>query len=101
MSIAHEIDGICLSVCAECNNAIKIMYRCRYWELVQVHGKLDPLVSVDLRPEKRVNITFTCGSQQEVRTVDVYRSAAVSESTLRNFSTICQYTMISFSDYFI
>lgn len=45
----------------------------RYWELVGVHGKLDPLVSVDLRPEKRVQITFTCGDTSEVRTVDVYR----------------------------
>ncbi|VVD00575.1 unnamed protein product [Leptidea sinapis] len=45
----------------------------RYWELVGVHGKLDPLVSVDLRPEKRVQITFTCGEVSEIRTVDVYR----------------------------
>lgn len=45
----------------------------RYWELVGVHGKLDPLVSVDLRPEKRVQITFTCGEISEVRTIDVYR----------------------------
>lgn len=48
-------------------------YFYRYWELVGVHGKLDPLVSVDLRPEKRVQITFTCGDASEVRTVDVYR----------------------------
>ncbi|XP_030037545.1 tubulin-specific chaperone cofactor E-like protein [Manduca sexta] len=48
----------------------------RYWELVNVHGKLDPLVSVDLRPEKRVQITFTCGDTSEVRTVDVYRTVS-------------------------
>ncbi|KAL0829315.1 hypothetical protein ABMA28_004113 [Loxostege sticticalis] len=58
----------------------------RYWELVQVHGKLDPLVSVDLRPEKRVNITFTCGSQQEVRTVDVYRTVADLKSKLEQLA---------------
>ncbi|XP_049875399.1 tubulin-specific chaperone cofactor E-like protein isoform X2 [Pectinophora gossypiella] len=48
----------------------------RYWELVGVHGKLDPLVSVDLRPEKRVQITFTCGDTSEVRTIDVYRTVS-------------------------
>ena len=55
----------------------------RYWELVGVHGKLDPLVSVDLRPEKRVQITFTCGDNSEVRTVDVYRLVPCSCSKLK------------------
>lgn len=45
----------------------------RYNELVAVHGKLDPLVNIDLRPEKRVKVTFTCGDISEVRSVDVYR----------------------------
>lgn len=45
----------------------------RYNELVAVHGKLDPLVNIDLRPEKRVKVTFTCGDNSEVRSVDVYR----------------------------
>lgn len=45
----------------------------RYNELIAVHGKLDPLVKIDLRPEKRVKITFTYGDTSEVRPVDVYR----------------------------
>lgn len=46
----------------------------RYFDLVAVHGKLDPLVNVDLRPEKRVKVTFTCGNNSEIRSVDVYRT---------------------------
>lgn len=45
----------------------------RFAELIAVHGKLDPLVSIDLRPEKRVKVTFTYGDISEVRSVDVYR----------------------------
>lgn len=46
----------------------------RYFELVAVHGKLDPLINIDLRPERRVKITFTYGDTSEERTVDVYRT---------------------------
>ncbi|XP_078046240.1 tubulin folding cofactor E like protein mlt [Augochlora pura] len=46
----------------------------RYSELVAIHGKLDPLVHVDLSPEKRVKVTFTYGDLVEVRSVDVYRT---------------------------
>lgn len=45
----------------------------RYNELVAIHGKLDLLVNIDLRPEKRVKVTFTYGDTSEVRSVDVYR----------------------------
>uniref|UniRef100_A0A336MA02 CSON014162 protein n=1 Tax=Culicoides sonorensis TaxID=179676 RepID=A0A336MA02_CULSO len=46
----------------------------RYAELIAKHGKLDPLVNIDLRPEKRVKITFTYGDSSEERPVDVYRT---------------------------
>ncbi|KOC62497.1 Tubulin-specific chaperone cofactor E-like protein [Habropoda laboriosa] len=46
----------------------------RYSELVAIHGKLDPLVHVDLTPEKRVKVTFTYGDLIEVRSIDVYRT---------------------------
>ncbi|XP_055380320.1 tubulin-specific chaperone cofactor E-like protein [Condylostylus longicornis] len=46
----------------------------RYNELIAKHGKLDPLVNIDLRPEKRVKITFTYGDICEVRSCDVYRT---------------------------
>ncbi|KAJ8922719.1 hypothetical protein NQ315_007754 [Exocentrus adspersus] len=58
----------------------------RYCELVQIHGKLDPLVNVDLRPEKRVKVTFTCGSNSEVRMVDVYRTVADLKTKLEAFA---------------
>ncbi|XP_060531301.1 tubulin-specific chaperone cofactor E-like protein [Cylas formicarius] len=58
----------------------------RYFELVQIHGKLDPLVNVDLRPEKRVKVTFTCGTNSEVRSVDVYRTVSDLKSKLESFA---------------
>ncbi|EFA02067.1 tubulin-specific chaperone cofactor E-like protein [Tribolium castaneum] len=58
----------------------------RYFELVSIHGKLDPLVNVDLRPEKRVKVTFTCGSNSEVRSVDVYRSVSDLKTKLEAFA---------------
>lgn len=51
-----------------------------------IHGKLDPLVNVDLRPEKRVKVTFTCGSNSEVRSVDVYRSVSDLKAKLEPFA---------------
>lgn len=45
----------------------------RYEELSKLHGKLDPLVNIDLRPEKRVKVRFTYGDHSEDRSVDVYR----------------------------
>lgn len=45
----------------------------RYADLIAVHGKLDPLVKINLRPEKRVRVTFTYGDTSEIRPVDVYR----------------------------
>ncbi|XP_066245849.1 tubulin-specific chaperone cofactor E-like protein [Euwallacea similis] len=58
----------------------------RYFELVQKHGKLDPLVNVDLRPEKRVKITFTCGSNSEIRSVDIYRTVSDLKTRLEGFA---------------
>lgn len=58
----------------------------RYFELINIHGKLDPLVNVDLRPEKRVKITFTCGSNSEVRPVDVYRTVSELKTKLEGFA---------------
>lgn len=58
----------------------------RYFELVSIHGKLDPLVNVDLRPEKRVKVTFTCGNNSEVRSVDVYRTVSDLKTKLEAFA---------------
>lgn len=58
----------------------------RYADLVAVHGKLDPLVNVDLRPEKRVRVTFSCGTQSETRQVDVYRTVSDLKQRLEPFA---------------
>lgn len=51
----------------ETNLRLTLFHLCfRYSELVAIHGKLDPLVHVDLTPEKRVKVTFTYGDLIEV-----------------------------------
>ncbi|XP_055843486.1 tubulin-specific chaperone cofactor E-like protein [Episyrphus balteatus] len=54
----------------------------RYNELIAKHGKLDRLVNVDLKPEKRVKVNFTFGNYSETRLVDVYRSVVDLKSRL-------------------
>ncbi|KAH8300014.1 hypothetical protein KR044_008509 [Drosophila immigrans] len=44
----------------------------RYEELLAVHGKLDPLVNVNLKPDKRVKVVFTYNDVSESRFVDIY-----------------------------
>ncbi|KAG7207708.1 hypothetical protein KM043_009326 [Ampulex compressa] len=60
----------------------------RYSELVAIHGKLDPLVHVDLTPEKRVKVTFTYGDLVEVRSVDVYRTVIELKTKLETMVKI-------------
>lgn len=60
----------------------------RFSELVGIHGKLDPLVHVDLTPEKRVKVTFTYGDLVEVRSVDVYRTVFELKTKLESMVKI-------------
>uniref|UniRef100_A0A0A9X3S2 Tubulin-specific chaperone cofactor E-like protein n=1 Tax=Lygus hesperus TaxID=30085 RepID=A0A0A9X3S2_LYGHE len=46
----------------------------RYNDLVGLHGKLDPLVSIDLSPEKRVKISLIHGNKSETKCLDVYQT---------------------------
>ncbi|EDW02037.1 tubulin-specific chaperone cofactor E-like protein [Drosophila grimshawi] len=48
----------------------------RYAELLEVHGQLDPLVNVNLKPEKRVKVLFTYNEISESRFVDIYLSVS-------------------------
>lgn len=57
----------------------------RYEELAQKHGKLDPLVNIDLRPEKRVKVRFSYGEHSEERSVDVYRWVSIGPVKERHF----------------
>lgn len=45
----------------------------RYAELIAKHGKIDPLVKIDLRPEKKVQVKFIFKERVETRFVDVYK----------------------------
>lgn len=44
----------------------------RYDELVAKHGKLDPLVNINLKPEKRLKVFITYKDKTETRLLDVY-----------------------------
>ncbi|CAD7015255.1 unnamed protein product [Ceratitis capitata] len=44
----------------------------RYDELVTKHGKLDPLVNINLKPEKRLKVFITYKEKTETRLLDVY-----------------------------
>lgn len=45
----------------------------RYADLTAKHGKIDPLVKIDLRPEKKVQVKFIFKERIENRYVDVYK----------------------------
>lgn len=46
----------------------------RYADLVAIHGRLEPLVNIDLSPERRVKVNITCGQTTEVKSINVYQS---------------------------
>ncbi|EAA05315.4 AGAP011141-PA [Anopheles gambiae str. PEST] len=54
----------------------------RYYELIGVHGQLDPLVNIDLRPERKVKVRFTFEDKAIERTVDVNRTVSDLKSRL-------------------
>lgn len=65
----------------------------RYNELVQVHGKLDPLVNIDLTPESKVPVTIVCGEKCEQHTLDVYQTVSELKQKLEKFSGIPTHRM--------
>ncbi|XP_067012028.1 tubulin-specific chaperone cofactor E-like protein [Anabrus simplex] len=60
----------------------------RYNDLVAIHGKLDPLVQIDLSPEKRVKVKLTCGETSEVRSIVVYQTVQELKQKLEAFANI-------------
>ncbi|XP_017467300.1 PREDICTED: tubulin-specific chaperone cofactor E-like protein [Rhagoletis zephyria] len=48
----------------------------RYDELVAKHGKLDPLVNINLKPDKRLKVFITYKDKTETRLLDVYCTVA-------------------------
>ncbi|RZF48482.1 hypothetical protein LSTR_LSTR007760 [Laodelphax striatellus] len=62
----------------------------RYTDLVAIHGKLDPLVSIDLRPESRVKVTITFPQENiaEERSINVYQTVNELKQKLESFAKI-------------
>ncbi|XP_065201611.1 tubulin-specific chaperone cofactor E-like protein isoform X2 [Planococcus citri] len=58
----------------------------RYTELVSIHGKLDPLVNVDLSPERKVKVAIIYGTLVEERSIDVYQTVNELKQKLENFA---------------
>lgn len=54
----------------------------RYGNLVGVHGRLDPLVNIDLSPEKRVKVKIVWGDKSEVKSINVYQTVSELKKTL-------------------
>lgn len=48
----------------------------RYGNLLVVHGRLDPLVNIDLSPEKRVKVKIVWGDKSEVKSINVYQTVS-------------------------
>lgn len=70
------------------------MWKCyRYNELVQIHGKLDPLVNIDLTPESKVQVKIICGDKCEQHILDVYQTVSELKQKLEKFSGIPAHRM--------
>ncbi|KAJ1522603.1 hypothetical protein ONE63_001783 [Megalurothrips usitatus] len=54
----------------------------RYGNLLGVHGRLDPLVNIDLSPEKRVKVKIIWGDKSEVKSINVYQTVSELKKTL-------------------
>lgn len=65
----------------------------RYNALVQVHGKLDRLVSIDLTPESKVQVTIVCGDNCEQHVLDVYQTVSEFKQKFEKFSGIPAHRM--------
>ncbi|KAK6621357.1 hypothetical protein RUM43_011663 [Polyplax serrata] len=60
----------------------------RYTDLVGIHGKLEPLVNIDLSPEKHVTVTVSCKEISEQRCLDVYQTVADLKQKFDGFAGI-------------
>jgi len=70
------------------------MSKCfRYNELVQIHGKLDPLVNIDLTPESKVQVKIICGDKCEQHILDVYQTVNELKQKFEKFSGIPAHRM--------
>lgn len=53
-----------------------------------IHGKLDPLVNIDLRPERRVKVTISSENCIEDRCIDVYQTVQELKQKLEELTKI-------------
>ena len=59
----------------------------RFHELVAVHGQLDPLVNVSMKPDTHVKVTISAKDEAEVReeVISVYQTVAQFKNQLHDW----------------
>lgn len=60
----------------------------RYFDLVAVHGRLDPLVNIDLSPDKKIKINIIYDTKSESRYLDVYWTVSELKKELESFANL-------------
>ena len=60
----------------------------RYHELVSVHGRLDPLVNIDLQPATHVSVTITHKDGRREEVLNVYQTVAKFKQQLQQWFAI-------------
>ena len=61
----------------------------RYHELVMIHGELDPLVNVNLKPDTHVKVTISMGEEHtREETISVYLTVREFKSQLSQWFNI-------------
>ena len=73
----------------------------RFHELVAIHGELDPLVNISMKPDTHVKVTISAKDETEVReeVISVYQTVAQFKSQLHNwFGTPIQNMRLYYCD---
>jgi len=62
---------------------------CRYQELFERHGQVEPLADIDLSPPRFIDITIRCGEQRwRVKHLSVYTTAKKLRGILLTISIV-------------
>ena len=56
--------------------------------MTRIHGKLNPLVDVDLSPERKVKVAIIFGNQVQERSIDVYQTVNDLKQKLESFTNM-------------
>lgn len=58
----------------------------RYYELEKIHGRLDPLVEVDLHPQLITTVVIHCGDRKTMRSINLKLSVIEFKHSLHRFT---------------